>query len=85
MWLQWHLRQENHTNAVSVTKKKIFIYNLFTKSTGKIHCRYKAPREEPREAHGCLAIGWKGTWLRHHSMLVDNYIVGKCKNRAKSS
>ncbi len=31
---------------------KIFFYNVFTKSTGKIHCRYEAPREEPREAHG---------------------------------
>ncbi len=30
----------------------IFLYNVFTKSTGKIHCRYEAPREEPREAHG---------------------------------
>jgi hypothetical protein len=29
-----------------------FFYNVFTKSTGKIHCRYEAPREEPREAHG---------------------------------
>jgi hypothetical protein len=34
-----------------------FIYNLFTKSTDKIHCRYEAPREEPREAHGYLALG----------------------------
>jgi hypothetical protein len=30
----------------------IFLYNLFTKGTDKIHCRYEAPREEPREAHG---------------------------------
>jgi hypothetical protein len=35
----------------------IFLYNLFMKSTGKIHCRYEAPREEPREAHGCLTLG----------------------------
>jgi hypothetical protein len=34
-----------------------FLYNLFTKSTGKIHCRYEAPREEPREAHDYLALG----------------------------
>ncbi len=34
-----------------------FFYNLFTKSTGKIHCRYKAPSEEPREAHDHLALG----------------------------
>ncbi len=27
------------------------------KGTDKIHCRYEAPREEPREAHGCLALG----------------------------
>jgi hypothetical protein len=32
-------------------------YNLFTKSTDKIHCRYEAPREEPGEAFGCLALG----------------------------
>jgi hypothetical protein len=40
--------------------KEIFIYNLFTKSTDKIHCRYEAPREELREAHGYLALGCKG-------------------------
>ncbi len=40
--------------------KRFFIYNLFTKSTGKIHCRYEAPREEPREAHGYLALGYDG-------------------------
>jgi hypothetical protein len=34
-----------------------FLYNLFMKGTDKIHCRYEAPREEPREAHGCLALG----------------------------
>jgi hypothetical protein len=59
-------------NFLCLGQKIIFFYNLFTKSTGKIHCRYEAPREEPREAHGCLAIGWKATWLRHHSMLVDD-------------
>ncbi len=37
-----------------------YIYNLFTKSTDKIHCRYEAPREEPREAHGYLALGCDG-------------------------
>jgi hypothetical protein len=37
-----------------------FINNLFTKSTDKIHCRYEAPREEPREAHGYLALGCDG-------------------------
>ncbi len=37
-----------------------FFYNLFTKSTGKILCRYEAPREEPREAHGYLALGYDG-------------------------
>jgi hypothetical protein len=36
------------------------MYNVFTKSTGKIHCRYEAPREEPREAHGYLALGYDG-------------------------
>ncbi len=35
-------------------------YNVFMKSTGKIHCRYEAPREEPREAHGYLALGYEG-------------------------
>jgi hypothetical protein len=38
----------------------LFFYNLFTKSTDKIHCRYEAPREEPREAHGYLALGCDG-------------------------
>jgi hypothetical protein len=51
----------------------------------KIQCRYEAPREEPREAHGCLAIGWKATWLRHQSMLVNGYIVGACKGRLKQA
>jgi hypothetical protein len=36
-----------------------FFYNLFMKSTDKIQCRYEAPREETREACGCLAIGCK--------------------------
>jgi hypothetical protein len=45
----------------------------------KIHCRYEAPREEPREAHGCLAIGWKATWLRHQSL------VGACKGGLKQA
>jgi hypothetical protein len=36
---------------------QIFFYNLFTKSIDKIQCRYEAPREETREAYGCLAIG----------------------------
>jgi hypothetical protein len=50
------------------------------KSTDKIQCRYKAPREETREAHGCWAVGWKKTtWLHYQSMLVENYIVGKCR------
>jgi hypothetical protein len=39
---------------------KVFFNNLFTKSTGKIHCRYEAPREEPREAHSYLALGYDG-------------------------
>ncbi len=38
----------------------LFIYNLFTKRTDKIHCRYEAPREEPRKAHGYLALGCDG-------------------------
>jgi hypothetical protein len=78
-----HVKMLRFSKASAIAKT--FFYNLFTKSTGKIHCRYEAPREEPREAHRCLAIGWKATWLRHHSILVDNHIVGKCKNRAKSS
>ncbi len=41
-------------------KRILFIYNVFTKSTGKIHCRYEAPREEPREAHGYQALGYDG-------------------------
>jgi hypothetical protein len=39
---------------------EFFYYNVFTKSTGKIHCRYEAPREELREAHGYLALGYDG-------------------------
>jgi hypothetical protein len=37
----------------------------------KIHCRYEAPREEPREAHGFMAIGWKG-YLVASSFYVGN-------------
>jgi hypothetical protein len=37
-----------------------FFNNLITKSTDKIHCRYEAPREEQREAHGYLALGCNG-------------------------
>ncbi len=37
-----------------------FLNNLFTKGTDKIHCRYEAPREEPREAHGYLALDYDG-------------------------
>jgi hypothetical protein len=25
-----------------------------------MHCRYEVPREEPREAHGYLALGYDG-------------------------
>jgi hypothetical protein len=32
-----------------------FFYNLFTKRTDKQY-RYEIPREEPREAHGYLAL-----------------------------
>ncbi len=39
--------------------KKFFFYNLFTKRTDKILCRYEAPREETREAYGCLSIDQK--------------------------
>ncbi len=39
---------------------KSFFYHLFTKGTDKIHCRYEAPREEPREAHGYLALDYDG-------------------------
>jgi hypothetical protein len=35
---------------------KSFFYNLFTKVQINIS-RYEAPREETREAYGCLAIG----------------------------
>ncbi len=38
-------------------QEKTFFYYLFTKGTG-IHCRYEVPREEPREAHGYLALGY---------------------------
>ncbi len=49
-----------------------YYYDLFTESTDKIHCRYEAPREEPRESHGCLAISWKkATWLRCQSTLIN--------------
>ncbi len=59
--------------AVMVTTlpvtRVIFVNNLFTKSTDKTQCSYEAPREETREAHGCLAVGWKKiTWLRYQSM-----------------
>ncbi len=56
---------------VSKESSKFFIYNVFTKSTEKIHCRYEAPREEPREAHGCLATGLKGY------LVASSVYVGK--------
>ncbi len=40
------------TRETDVSGGFLFFYNVFTKSTGKIHCRCEAPREEPREAHG---------------------------------
>jgi hypothetical protein len=49
---------QSHFTEVCATE--IFIYNLLTISTDKIHCRYEAPREEPREAHGYLALGCDG-------------------------
>ncbi len=55
---------------------KVFFYNLFTKGTDKIHCRYEAPREEPREAHGYLALGCDGYMV---ALSVNSYIVRKCK------
>jgi hypothetical protein len=42
---------------ITKNNKILFFYNLFTKSTD-IHCRYEVPREEPREAHGYLALGY---------------------------
>jgi hypothetical protein len=39
---------------------KIFYIMYSRKVQKKIHCRYETPREELREAHGCLAVGWKG-------------------------
>ncbi len=50
--ISWTLR--------SGSEQWILFYNVFTKSTGKIHCRYEAPREEPGEAHGYLALGYNG-------------------------
>ncbi len=50
-----HKRKQNIKMKINIKKKtivKFFFYNVFTKSTGKIHCRYEAPRKEPREAHG---------------------------------
>jgi hypothetical protein len=55
---------------------ELFIYNLFTKGTDKIHCRYEAPREEPRETHGYLALGCDGYMV---ALSVNSYIVRKCK------
>ncbi len=42
---------------ISQIQMQIHFYNLFTKSTD-IHCRYEVPREEPREAHGCLVLNY---------------------------
>jgi hypothetical protein len=39
---------------------KLFYIIYSRKGTDKIHCRYKAPREEPRKAHGYLALGYDG-------------------------
>jgi hypothetical protein len=40
--------------------REMLFFFLFTKGTDKINCRYEAPREEPREAHGYLALGCDG-------------------------
>jgi hypothetical protein len=57
------IREAMEANRPVVTtsqRELIFLYNVFTESTGKIHCRYEAPREEPREAHGYLALDCEG-------------------------
>ncbi len=63
-------------NLATRGKYVSFFYNLFTKETDKIHCRYEAPREEPREAHGYLALGCDCYMV---ALSVDSYIVRKCK------
>jgi hypothetical protein len=50
---------ERQGGGQEIDGQQLTFYNLFTKSTDKIHCRYEAPREEPREAHGCLTVSWK--------------------------
>jgi hypothetical protein len=59
---KWFITHERGFRDKSATVKllsaiKGFFYNVFTKSTGKIQCRYEAPREEPREAHDYLVLG----------------------------
>jgi hypothetical protein len=58
------------------TYHKSFFYNLFTKGTDKIQCRYKAPREEPREAHGYLSLNCDGYMV---ALSVDSCIARTCK------
>ncbi len=48
---------KQHVFVKKNIEQYIFIYNLFTESTD-IHCRYEVPMEEPREAHGYLALGY---------------------------
>ncbi len=55
-----------------VVVERVFFYNVFTKSTGKIHCRYEAPREEPREAHGYFALGYEGYMV---ALSVNVYVT----------
>jgi hypothetical protein len=51
-----------------------FFYNLFTKSTDKQY-RYEIPREEPREAHGYLALDFTANGC----VISLCYVVGSVK------
>jgi hypothetical protein len=66
---------ENHVHVghEDVCWTAIF-YNLFTKSTDKQY-RYEIPREEPREAHGYLALDFKANGC----VISLCYVVGSVK------
>ncbi len=80
---QWdkELEKERNFRERRRERKKFFLYNVFTKSTGKIHCRYEAPREEPREAHGYLALGYDG-YMVEKGKSTHEYIHRNSKEKS---
>ncbi len=63
-----------HNSTASLPMRYTFFYNLFTKGTDKQY-RYEIPREEPREAHGYLALDF----IANGCVISLCYVVGSVK------